>query len=369
MSENNHTKKKLDFSRTNIQRKFIILFFAAITILIVRQINLSVIDSQEQKAIEDKAIKAQYLKTSWPAMFTMVSLTLKTTPNHAKVVQDSIAKFFDNYTNMLKSNSRLDSIIFNAEIGDTIKLEPLSYELFEYADQKFYETKGSINPGIGNLLRHWGLMWNMKTKIPHKDSIAKEVRLMKTRFYQPIDSLISIAIQQKNRHFAMGAFSKGNAIYKASLILEHFKINDYFLEVGGDIATKGKNPRDTFWVAGIINPDAKDKLLGKFNLNGNMNSLATSGGYENFFIDSLGQKHHHILSPTTGYSIDDKKSVSAISSNARDADFWATYLFVLPFDSACKVTESTEGLEAIIKNSQDSVFISSNAQKYFENVH
>ena len=93
--------------------------------------------------------------------------------------------------------------------------------------------------------------------------------------------------------------------------------------------------------------------------------MATSGGYEQFFVDEHGIRHHHILDPHTALSVNDKKSVTAIADKGIDADFWATYLFLLPFDSACAKVENIPGLEAVLLSSTDSLYVSAGLQGRF----
>ncbi len=58
-------------------------------------------------------------------------------------------------------------------------------------------------------------------------------------------------------------------------------------------------------------------------------AIATSGNYERFFITN-GVRYHHIIDPQTAYPVKNEiASVSAITTNAMEADCYSTTLFLL----------------------------------------
>ncbi|MGL1935996.1 MAG: FAD:protein FMN transferase [Fibrobacterales bacterium] len=293
-------------------------------------------------------------------LYTQINLTHFTTPSIDSLVYDSLVSTFTTFTEQVQANSSLDSIVFHADSGAQIPLSPVLYELFAYGLTTFSQTDGAINVGIGNLLREYGLLWNMTPHLPSKEAITHLVNKMNTPFYRLDSTTQSIIIERTREHFALGSFSKGKALDLAESIFSHYSIEHYLLEVGGDIIYKGQNHKNRPWTVGIQDPNTSHGLLSALSLaDPRLNSMATSGGYEKYFVDATGVKHHHIINPKTGYSITDKKSVSVVSSGGMATDFWATYLFVLPVDSAIALVERTKYLEAIIIAANDSMSVSS----------
>ena len=77
-------------------------------------------------------------------------------------------------------------------------------------------------------------------------------------------------------HF--NAIAKGYAVDEFSGILDKFKINNYFINVGGEIKVKGSKI-DEPWTLGIEMPDKNSrKIYQKLIINKNL-SFATSGNY------------------------------------------------------------------------------------------
>ncbi len=343
-----------------MKSKIIVILFAFIGGVIVNQIATY---TQSQ---EPNHPQTEWHSLSFKHLYTYINLTIEADSVTMKSISDSLNKTFTTFQDEVQSSSELDSIIYNAVVGDEIKLTPTMYELFSYGAQKFQKTHGAINIGIGNLLRAYGLLYNMTPRLPSESEIAHHVSSMKTPFFELVPEIQSIRILRSGEHYAVGSYSKGKALDLAVAIFNHHSIKNYLLEVGGDIVYAGISKKLRPWRIGVRDPKRNDGMLGILSLSlPRMTSMATSGGYEKYFTDAQGKKHHHILSAQTGRSIEDKKSVTALSIGGMDTDFWATYLFVLPVDSAMKVVALTKDLEAIIVDNNDSTRLSDGVVEVF----
>lgn len=309
-----------------------------------------------------------WLHYEWKGLFTHIRLTLEVADSAQGLnLRDSLERRFERYTNEVQTHSALDQRIFQAPVGERIALADDFCRLFRYGQEKYYSTQGRIHVGIGNLLHAYGLIYGMEPHLPPDDTLERERERLQTLFYQLPAQSCTLEIKQSGAHYALGSFAKGYAIDLGASILDASGVRNWYLEAGGDLATRGHNPKGKAWTLGLQDPNRKKGVLAAMRMAATgRDALATSGGYENYFIDQQGRKHHHILDPRTARSITDKKSVSAFAANATDADFWATYLFVLPFDSACRRVEAEPGLEAVILSADDSLFVSSGLQGRFE---
>ena len=112
---------------------------------------------------------------------------------------------------------------------------------------------------------------------------------------------------------------KGWAILKASQILDAKKLNNYFIEAGGDIQSHGLNSQQQPWTVGIRNPFNINEIVKKISLK-NI-GVATSGTY------FRGQ---HIYNPQDrDRYITDVISLSVIGPNIYEADRFATAAFAM----------------------------------------
>jgi thiamine biosynthesis lipoprotein len=317
------------------------------------------------RALNSPKIYPSWQKRTWQSLYTQVSLTLKTDSGKTNIVQAELDSIFVKFTKIHQAGSTLDKSIENASVGDTLALEKDIFSIFKFAEDKFQQSKGDVNPAVGNLLRLYGLEWGQKPRLPSKQELLAWSKKNTSLFYKTIPG--AIVILQDSIHHTFGAFSKGYAMDLCHKALIKHNIQDFLLEVGGDLIAKGNSPRKTHWSIGIKNPDFKNTMLARVSLaNIKWNAIATSGGYENYFTDSLGRKHHHILDPKTQTSVQGKKSLTIISNGAAETDFLATWLFIQPKQKVMDLLNSNPNIEGILIPDSGTIFISDQLKKHYQ---
>jgi len=122
------------------------------------------------------------------------------------------------------------------------------------------------------------------------------------------------------------AIAKGYAVDVIGKFLEERNVNDYMVNIGGELLTKGINlEKDSGWTVGIENPNfdgsqSYDKI---FVLKDK--AMATSGTYRKFKLDEMGNRYAHIINTKTGYPTRTNiLSVSVIAGECMMADGYAT---------------------------------------------
>ena len=142
--------------------------------------------------------------------------------------------------------------------------------------------------------------------------------------------------------FDFSAIGKGYAIDKIAELIEKNGVNNYFIEIGGEIRAKGLKFSDE-WIFGIEQPsDSKKSPYIAFNVPSKGISIATSGEY---------REPNHIW----GKGPRDLISVTVASSDAASADAWATALYVLGKEKGLDVAEKNNLEVFFITNSGDSM--------------
>jgi len=135
-------------------------------------------------------------------------------------------------------------------------------------------------------------------------------------------------------------------------------INNYLIEIGGELRAKGQNAQKEYWRVGIDKPqkDLNQRTL-KAILPLKNQSVATSGNYRNY--RKLGDKEYgHIINPKTGFP-EQKEIISAtiIAETCALADAYATACMVMGFEKAKKLVEQNADLTAyfIYKNKEGNI--------------
>ena len=138
--------------------------------------------------------------------------------------------------------------------------------------------------------------------------------------------------------FDFSAIGKGYAIDKVAELMEKNGVNNYFIEIGGEIRAKGLKFSEE-WIFGIERPiNSKKSPYIAFNVPEKGISIATSGEY---------REPNHIW----GKGPRDLISVTVATSDAASADAWATALYVLGKE---------KGLDTAEKNNLEVFFITNN---------
>ncbi|MDE6116379.1 MAG: FAD:protein FMN transferase, partial [Duncaniella sp.] len=156
--------------------------------------------------------------------------------------------------------------------------------------------------------------------------------------------------KSQSTEFNFSAITKGYGCDLVGEMLARNGANDYMVEIGGEIALAGRNPRDRAWRIMIDAPIDNDSAVVHERMaviEPGTGGVATSGNYRNYKQTSAG-KVWHTISPITGYPAHtDLLSATIIAPNAMLADAYATSCMAMSCDSAIKMLENipyTEGL-------------------------
>lgn len=111
---------------------------------------------------------------------------------------------------------------------------------------------------------------------------------------------------------------KGWAIDRASKMLSAAEIEDYLVEIAGDMYCAGKYAQDTSWKIGIRAPFEPSKVVKELMISNA--AIATSGTTE---------RGQHIYNPFSDLPIEDIISISVIGPDVLWADIFATAAFAM----------------------------------------
>ncbi len=136
----------------------------------------------------------------------------------------------------------------------------------------------------------------------------------------------------------LSAIAKGYGIDAVADTLRDAGIEDYMVEIGGDLVTMGENDKGEAWRIGIEKPEAGSQNLQLIVQLDDL-GMATSGDYKNFF-EQDGVRYSHIIDPITGRPITHRTtSVTVLAENAMMADAWATAMLALGQEKGLELAE------------------------------
>ena len=144
----------------------------------------------------------------------------------------------------------------------------------------------------------------------------------------------------------LGGIAKGYIADQIRNYLEKRGVKSAILSFGGNVVAIGTKPDGSQWTIGIqdIDKGTGTSMLKTWSSGG---SVVTSGIYERGF-DLDGVRYHHLLSPDTGWPVQNElASVTIISESSMEGDALSTAAFVLGPEKGMELIEGMEGIEAV----------------------
>lgn len=252
--------------------------------------------------------------------------SLKTTDNNNITLTeiDSIIAELNNTASIFNSNSLISRINRN----ETDTLNKMLKHLLEVSLQVCEETNGAFDFTIGALVNLWGFGAD-DTKEITPDDVAKA---LKTVGYQKIKIEGNRIIKENlDTQLNFNAIAKG---YCVDLVAEYIKsrgINNFIMDIGGELCVSGKRTPKKKWCVGIQMPtETKDGVISTQETMELQNiCVATSGNYRNY-IEKSGKRYGHTINPFTGYpETNNVLSATVLAPTGILADAYATAFMVM----------------------------------------
>ena len=226
--------------------------------------------------------------------------------------------------NKSMSTYQTNSDISKLNRNESVEVDEHFKKVFS-ASQVIYEaTEGVFDPTIGVLVNAWD--FGPEGKIISLDSLKIDSLMLSVGLNKVklVDN--TIIKENTNAFIDFNAIAKGYGVDVIADFLESKNIENYIVEIGGEIRCKGTNiEKQKPWKVGVEMPhfDGTQSIMKAISLHNE--SMATSGTYRKFKTDSLGNRYSHIIDTKTGYpSKTNLLSISVITINCMTADGYAT---------------------------------------------
>jgi len=231
-----------------------------------------------------------------------------------------------------------------------------------------YELSGGAWDGtVKPLVNLWGF-GNTKNKhrIPEKTEI--QARLANVGFnHIEIASDRYLVKHKAAVSLDLASIAKGYAVDQIAALIRKNGIENFLVEIGGEVLTGGVRKDGNPWKIGINQPQKNtpvDLVYKVINLQGK--AFATSGDYRIYFeID--GRRFSHIIDPRTGYPVTNGVvSTSIVADNCTFADGLATAILVLGHKKGLELVNRLDGVECLIVQQRKDGALSNHYSKGFK---
>lgn len=292
-----------------------------------------------------------YIKDSGMVFGTTYSITYQYHENLKSDIE-GVMQQVDNSLSPFNKSSVITAINNNT----STKADKYLTEVFTLAQTVNKETDGAFDITVAPLVNAWGFGFRNGTRPTDAQT----------------DSLLAIVGQEKvtlkdgeiiksdpRIMLDCSAIAKGFGVDKVAEFLAGKGIENFLVEIGGEISARGKNSRGTEWNIGVTKPVDDSLSINQENqavLQITDKAMATSGNYRNFYYEG-GKKYAHTINPHTGKPAQsDILSATVIAQTCAVADAYATAFMVLGSEKAKEILKKHPELQAYLILSDNSVW-------------
>jgi len=227
-------------------------------------------------------------------------------------------------------------------------------------------TLGALDVTVGPLVNLWGFGPEARPEVvPTDEELAARKANTGIQHLTVEGNLLTKDIP--NLYVDLSTIAKGWGVDVVADYIQSQGIQNYMVEVGGEMRLKGINREGVKWRIAIEKPSADERAVQEIIEPGDM-AVATSGDYRIYF-ERDGVRYSHIINPQTGKPIRHKVvSVTVLDKSSMTADGLATGLMVLGEEQGMKIANENDiPVFMIVKTEDGFKEMASEAYKPFMN--
>ena len=239
------------------------------------------------------------------------------------------------------------STISRINRGESDTLDTTLLTILPIAQSISEVTNGAFDITVAPLVNAWGFGFK-QGQLPTDAQVDSLRALVDYRNICLQEGHIMKAIP--NIVIDLSAIAKGFGTDQVADLLTQYGIQDYMVEIGGEIVCRGSNPKGEAWHIGINRP--VEDSTGTNNevqeiINVHNRAMATSGNYRNFYTTKDGLKVSHTIDPASGRPVRHSLlSSTVLAPTCTIADAFATSFMVMGLDKAKEILAKHPELQA-----------------------
>ena len=248
---------------------------------------------------------------------------------------DSLDLIFSDY----KEESELSQITVKAVSTKKIKVSRSMMELLDLSQKVARLTHGAFDVTIGSLTKLWRVYLG-RGKVPKRRLIRQARRKTGYQYLMPDRSDQSILFSRKGMKLDFGGIAKGYIGDQIAQCLNQRGIENFLIDLGGDLVAGGHPPNKKSWIIQI--PWASQAIVIKDR------GVASSGPEYQFFVHK-GKRYSHVIDPSTGWGVDRPFNTTIISDHGWLSDALASAAAILTPGETMKLINALEQVEGMIQ--------------------
>ena len=268
-------------------------------------------------------------------------------------LRDSIQEVFRT-VEMSLSPFNPQSRISRINRGETDSADVLIERVMAISRDINRASRGAFDPTVSPLVNLWGFGYTghpSDGRLPSPSQAQIDSALMGVGIGDCSISGGKIAKKSPATTFNFSAVTKGLGCDLMGEMLRRNGCTDYMVEIGGEMALSGHNPRGGEWRVQIDAPVPDNTGMHRAMCVAEFTGcgIATSGNYRNFLTDTAGVRRGHTISPVTGRPVQTPLvSVTVVAPDCAEADAIATACMVSDPSAAEALVRGRKGIRALL---------------------
>ncbi len=239
-----------------------------------------------------------------------------------------------------------ESIISRFNSGeDSVLVDSHFRNVFEKGAAVSEISGGAFDMTVAQVVNAWGFGFSKRDDVSDEliDSLMRHVGYGKVRLVNGL-----LVRDEAGVMLDASAIAKGYSVDVVARCLDSLGVENYMVEIGGEISVKGVNHEGRPWGIGVTNP-VDDSTMMRTELYDVVylqdKAMATSGNYRQYYHKG-GKKYSHTIDPRTGYPVEHNLlSASVFADDCMTADALATACMVVGLDSSMAMIEAIPDVE------------------------
>jgi thiamine biosynthesis lipoprotein len=222
------------------------------------------------------------------------------------------------------------SLINRFNAGNAVQMDRHMQQVITKSIAISRQTAGAFDITVKPLVDVWGFGVHRPAvqRVPDADTLRRILKYVGYRHLQVRGQLLRK--RKKGVEIDCNGIAQGYTSDVIAHFLEQRGINDYLVDVGGELCGKGRNHHHKIWTVGIEQP-ASDEIASPvqamIQLDGR--AITTSGNYQRFF-DQGGTRFAHTIDPVTGQALHSNIiSVTVVAKDGITADGFDNALILM----------------------------------------
>ena len=296
------------------------------------------VDSRKTETRQEATVR----KFSEPIFGTVMNVTYTSSEDLHDTIMTCL-RTIDSSLSMFNPTSTLAQI----NRGETDSLDHHLMQLLPMAHAVSDATSGAFDVTVAPLVNAWGFGFK-EGRMPTDAQVDSLLQLVDYLSISVDNGRISKSIA--GSVIDLSAIAKGYGVDQVASLLTERGVRDFLVEIGGEIVSRGSNPKGESWHIGINKPTEDSTSTNnevQEVLEVHDRAMATSGNYRNYYVTADGRKVAHTINPRTGRPVRHSLlSSTVLAPSCAMADAFATSFMVMGMDSAKTVLKRHPELRA-----------------------